>query len=272
MKRFVLPIAFLLVSILSAAQSVVTGVVVDKNGEPVPNARVEAVGTTNFCLTNLDGVFTLYSASEPKKLKVMYIGLQPKTVIASSDMTIHLARTNIWNAVPYKYRWFLLAQGAFPYKELGANFSNPSLGLMFGCVKHLGGYVKVVGNRPTSSRDYFYGIEQSIDIEDVWTTGRTETSFYSATCGMVFRLGCPVHLYVGLGWSYSDFAMELNDNGENKFMNVVFSPASSTSYSCGIADAGFIVMLNHFTLNAGVQITSGAYKYCIGNIGVGYRF
>ena len=52
----VLFVVFLLSSTLAFAQNKVTGTVTDKSGEPLAGVNVLEKGTTNGCITDLDGI------------------------------------------------------------------------------------------------------------------------------------------------------------------------------------------------------------------------
>lgn len=55
----VLFVVFLLSSTLAFAQNKVTGTVTDKSGEPLAGVNVLEKGTTNGCITDLDGKYSI---------------------------------------------------------------------------------------------------------------------------------------------------------------------------------------------------------------------
>ena len=67
----------------------VSGLVVDVNGEPVIGASVIEKGTTNGSITNLDGKFTL-TVKPGATLKISFVGYQTQEVKASRTMKIVL--------------------------------------------------------------------------------------------------------------------------------------------------------------------------------------
>lgn len=67
----------------------VKGVVKDKTGEPVIGANVVVKGTTNGCITDFDGNFSL-EASQGDILVVSFVGYQSQELPASTDMQIVL--------------------------------------------------------------------------------------------------------------------------------------------------------------------------------------
>ena len=71
------------------AQKVVTGTVVDTDGEPVIGANVLISGTRIGVQTDNDGKFTLKNVpSSAKKITVSYIGMEPKTVNIAGNVNI----------------------------------------------------------------------------------------------------------------------------------------------------------------------------------------
>lgn len=75
------------------AQSQVSGTVTDENGEPVVGASIRVAGTNTGTITDVDGKFSI-SAPLDSRLEVSYIGMQNKTVRASSKMSITLQADN----------------------------------------------------------------------------------------------------------------------------------------------------------------------------------
>ncbi|MDD6750107.1 MAG: carboxypeptidase-like regulatory domain-containing protein, partial [bacterium] len=65
----------------------VTGTVTDANGEPIIGANVVEEGTTNGCITDLDGKFSIQVAPNAK-LKVSYIGYVAKEVAVNNQRTL----------------------------------------------------------------------------------------------------------------------------------------------------------------------------------------
>ena len=114
MKKLVILAVLFLTGLAASAQSVVSGTVVDKDGNPIANARVEMVGSTESCMTGLDGTFRMETPLGAKKVKVLYVGMLSKKQRVRPDMTVTLHEENVWNRRPDKYRWFLSAQAATP--------------------------------------------------------------------------------------------------------------------------------------------------------------
>ena len=72
-----------------ARQSVIKGVVVDQNGEPVPGANVIIVGTTKGTITDFDGNFSI-SVEPGQKLKFSFLGFEDQELPAADGMKVVL--------------------------------------------------------------------------------------------------------------------------------------------------------------------------------------
>ena len=73
----------------------VSGVITDKNGEPLIGATVMVKGTNEGAITDLDGRFTV-NASQGQKIQVTYVGFNPETISvgSSDDMKIEMNETD----------------------------------------------------------------------------------------------------------------------------------------------------------------------------------
>lgn len=67
----------------------ITGLVVDAKGEPIIGASVVEKGTTNGCITNIDGKFSL-NVKSGSTLRVSYVGYQTLELKSSPSMKIVL--------------------------------------------------------------------------------------------------------------------------------------------------------------------------------------
>ncbi len=94
--RFVLLGMLLAVSTAWAEPVVLSGTVVDSDGEPIIGASVLEKGTTNGCSTDIDGNFTLKVSGE-KSIVVTYVGMKARVVKpdSSSKMRIVMESTDI---------------------------------------------------------------------------------------------------------------------------------------------------------------------------------
>ena len=88
-KRILLLSLFLVATTLVLrAQNVVTGTVVDRDGNPIPGAKVEIIGSTESTITELDGTFSIATESPAEKVRVLYGGMQTKVKKVKPDMVI----------------------------------------------------------------------------------------------------------------------------------------------------------------------------------------
>ena len=90
-KRLTMILASLFLFVgMALAQTRVTGVVTSsEDGLPVIGASVKVVGTNTGTATNADGEFTL-TVQPGTKLRITYLGMQPKTVEAKPGMKVVL--------------------------------------------------------------------------------------------------------------------------------------------------------------------------------------
>ncbi len=88
-KRFLLAMMLVITSVMSYAQTEITGTVVDETGEGVIGATIMEKGTSNGTVTDLDGNFRL-NVEPGKTLVVTYIGYDDIEVIAAPNLNISL--------------------------------------------------------------------------------------------------------------------------------------------------------------------------------------
>lgn len=89
-KRLTMLLASLfLLGGMAMAQSQVSGTVVDANGDPVVGAAVRIEGTKTGTVTDVDGKFSI-SAPANSRLTISYLGMQPTSVKAGSNLKIEL--------------------------------------------------------------------------------------------------------------------------------------------------------------------------------------
>lgn len=94
MMKTVLFMFFMLSSTLAFAQNRVTGVVVDKQGEPLIGVTVKEVGTQNAAVTDIDGRYTI-NVERGKSIQFSYIGYTPQTVrVNAGQVNIVLEEDN----------------------------------------------------------------------------------------------------------------------------------------------------------------------------------
>lgn len=261
MKKIFLFSVFLWAGVISlSAQNKVSGTVTDKKGNPIPGAKVEIKGGTESTITELDGTFTLDSKIPVRKVKVYYVGMQPKEQKVKPEMLIKMSESSWWREKPDKYRWLVGVQMAVPDND---EFK-PAFGLMLGRVKNIGWYVKGVYSKKQSTT-----ISMSM-VDSYWTTGESKSSYLSATGGIIARLWSPVHLYAGVGYFDREVAWQLADGNYAKY--------SPDTYSGVAADLGVMLTVKRFFINAGITWgfpLDGGYDSTqkgVGNFGIGMYF
>lgn len=252
-KIFICMVLLVTSSFLMNAQNVITGKVVDKDGIPVPGARVTVKGGTASTLSEFDGSYRLEADERVKHVLVDYVGYNSRAVMVTSPVCdVTLQKANIWNRVPDKVNVLVSLQSAFP-----ESFEQPSFGLMLGCVKHLGGYLKAMGG-------FMPG--ESASSEDTKMTLKSPLTAF--TGGFILRLGCALHLTAGGGFMKRD--VRLITSAPSGITTDVLEPYS---YSGGTAEVGLMMILGNFSLNAGTMVSlSSPDLYMIGNFGFGVSF
>ena len=78
-------VVFLLSSTLAFAQNKVTGTVTDKTGEPLIGVNVLEAGTTNGCITDVDGKYSL-NVEKGKTLVFSFIGYSRQEVKVTQNI------------------------------------------------------------------------------------------------------------------------------------------------------------------------------------------
>ena len=85
---------FMLSSTLAFAQNRVTGVVTDKQGEPLIGVTVKEVGTQNAAVTDIDGRYSL-NVERGKSIQFSYIGYVVQTLrVAGNQLNVVLDEDN----------------------------------------------------------------------------------------------------------------------------------------------------------------------------------
>lgn len=67
----------------------VKGVVTDQNGDPIIGANVLEKGTTNGCITNMEGNFSLNVPSN-SILTITYIGYHPQNIQVNGQQNLNI--------------------------------------------------------------------------------------------------------------------------------------------------------------------------------------
>ncbi|MCD8388173.1 MAG: carboxypeptidase-like regulatory domain-containing protein [Bacteroidales bacterium] len=237
-KLFLFATALLLGSSAAMAQQqrTVSGIVTDTKGVPIPGAKVELVGCNESVLTELDGTFLINTECPAKKVLVQYGGMQKKSASIKPDMKVKLHKSGWWSDKPERYRWFASAQVAFPYK----GFKQPAFGLMVGVVKDWGVY----------ARGFYKSVHSVSDNDTYWYTGDKAHEFASVSGGIIKRLWCPIHVYVGAGFLWNQ---DLYKGSDGEWHDCYYDEDFYYKYSNVLVEGGLMLTYKMLTVNAGVM-------------------
>lgn len=170
MKKFFLLMTFAVICVLSvSAQStkIVTGAVIDKNGNPLPNALVEATGGAESVTTDADGTFRIEVPIWLKSLTARYAGFKNTKIKLNQRDQVIFEMKPVSND-----KWFLNLTGSVGFGD----YTYGSIGLMGGYLGKWGGYVKVMA-----------------PFQDEFVP--------AATAGVIKHIYKPFYLYLGLGYA-----------------------------------------------------------------------
>ena len=242
-KVLLLSVALAFFSTSMTAQSVITGTVTDTQGVPMPGAKVQVKGTDEKVLTNMDGTFSIASEQSNPKLRVEYVGWKSVTVNGMDGMNIQMGTSKLT-----KYHWFAGVNVAIP--EFKLNTLSP--GVMFGCVKDYGWYVK----------GQFSGTVSVVDGTG-WYTGNEKRRYWSVSAGALARIYGPLFAYLGAGYEERNIYWEFQDGTYCK---------ADASYNGAMGDIGLMYRYKKFYIQGGVQLAINSNMYAKGNFGLGIYF
>lgn len=221
MKQIIVLILAAIAALGMSAQTVkvITGVVTDRNGNPLPNALVESTGGAENVTTEADGTFRIEVPATLKSLTAKYAGMRDKkiTIKGRSEMIFELEKEDA-------SCWFL--NGAF-----SANYGHAArqrIGAMGGYLGNWGGYAKLLVEVPGSS----YGLHPS------------------ATAGVIKQIAKPMYLYLGAGYAavYGRWDREPWEDTEDgaAFEGGAIFKFKSVNFSLGYAyNTSFGNFINH---------------------------
>ncbi len=196
----------------------VTGIVIGKKKEPIPGAKVEIVGQPYSTYTDFDGRFNIKCEPGAKKVQVSYPKMRDVKKKIAPDMTVQIGRS--WRQVPEKYQWFVGANIGVGVMTTDlderygwdATYISPNISLMAGRLKAVGWYLKyfLSPSVKPASTDYWNIYYPSPEDPEEFLAAEgydaSESRGYSTglILGGIVRLGCPLHLYLGGGFSYNN--------------------------------------------------------------------
>ena len=243
MKKIFLMLALVLASMAAMAQStrIIKGAVVDKNGNPLPGATVEATNGAESTTVDADGTFSLEVSRWLNTATARYAGMRKKTLkVQDGDMVFRLSPK-------FGMDWFLnVVAGVVNMDSYAFNTDVPnptySLGLMGGFLgKNWGGYTKLLWI-PNSSF-------------------ASEPAVPTVTIGATKRVLSFMHAYAGVGYGKM--------NGVDKEYNEYVSNNDAMAFDLGV----IFRVKNHISTNVGLSyVTDFDQKNFYFSAGVGYVF
>lgn len=262
-KSLLLSLALMLCGSIAFAQTSISGTVVDFHDNPMPGARVQVKGTNDFAIANMDGSFTISTNKRKPKLKAEYVGWNSDVERGVDGVKLELYKTNWWNERPDKFRWFAIANVAFP---VGGDqmWSSAAPGIMFGQVKYVGWYVKGQFNAFNSMiNEHYCG---------AWATGDSKVEYAAMSCGAIVRLASPIHLYFGGGY-FNQKVLDKRVCG-----NYSKHEGAYLNTEDALVDMGLMIRKGRYLIQGGFQEyvlsdhdNDGHDHYTL-NFGIGYIF
>ncbi len=159
------------ISVIAQTTKVVKGAVIDKNGNPLPGAVVEATGGAENTVVDADGTFSIEVPVWLKSLTAKYAGMKDKKKNINGNNLIFEMRPNSGN-------WFtsLVTSYACGGYEVGDGYWR--LGVMGGYMDNWGGYAKLM-------------FPLADDCEKI----------PSVSLGVIKRIYKVANFYLGAGWN-----------------------------------------------------------------------
>lgn len=244
MKKVFFMLALALASTAAMAQStrIIKGAVVDKNGNPLPGATVEATNGAESTTVDADGTFSLEVSRWLNTATARYAGMRKKTLeVQDGDMVFRLSPK-------LEMDWFLnVVSGVvtldrtFDEYDMLPN-TTYSLGLMGGFLgKNWGGYTKLL---------WF------LNSSDV-----SEPAVPTVTIGATKRVFSFMHAYAGVGYGKL--------NGVDKEYNRDVSNKDAMAFDLG----AIFRVKKHISANVGISwVTDFDQANYYFSAGVGYVF
>lgn len=244
MRKIFFMLALVLASTAAMAQStrIIKGAVVDKNGNPLPGATVEATNGAESTTVDADGTFSLEVSRWLNTATARYAGMRKKTLeVQDGDMVFRMSPK-------LEMDWFLnvvagvvTLDRTFDEYDMLPN-TTYSLGLMGGFLgKNWGGYTKLLW------------ILNSSDV--------SEPAVPTVTIGATKRVFSFMHAYAGVGYGKL--------NGVDKEYNRDVSNKDAMAFDLG----AIFRVKKHISANVGISwVTDFDQANYYFSAGVGYVF
>lgn len=248
MKKLFFVIAVAAMSLAASAQTTRTikGAVIDKNGNPLPGATVEAAGGSEVTTVDADGTFTMEVPIWLKKATARYAGMRNNTMkVQATDMIFTMKNGQ-------KKQLYLIANYGHSFRDYSSSNTG---GLMFGALNKWGWYVKANAGS-MSGTEYYHGYYS--DYED-----DVDGIEANVTAGVSKRIIKPLHAYVGFGFGNIHYEFS-NYSGHHIDSGFGFLP------EIGLIGHFFNHVVVNFSYSPNVTIDANLYHSI--QVGVGYAF
>lgn len=200
MKKLFLMFAVVTMSLTALAQTTRTikGAVIDKSGNPLPGATVEATGGSDITTVDADGTFSLEAPIWLKKVTARYAGLQSNTMkVKDGDIIFQMSNSK-------KKQWYIIANYSHIFCDdrlyYNEHFYGGNMGgLMWGFIGKWGWYMKLnAGVYLKSYRHYYYSYQDYRYSYDYYSYHKDDLAI-TFTTGVSKRITDFLHVYMGLG-------------------------------------------------------------------------
>lgn len=250
MKKTLFIALSMILSLTLSAQTTKTikGAVIDKNGNPLPGAQIEATGGAETTTVDADGTFSMEVPIWLKSVTASYPGMKNKKLkVSNDDMIFTMSNKDA-------RQWFIEGVGGITIKDRMNDA--PTFGLMGGFLGNWGGYARL-----------------SLVMESSDT--HSDAVLPTATMGAIKGLVKNFYLYFGGGYSTIGIG-----SGEYYFYYgnyYYYDDSGNYAHHCsaGTVDLGLIYKpINHLVVSLGYTIKSDFDGYWNHDImaGVGYAF
>lgn len=244
MKRIFFMLLFcstLCAGLMAQSTRVITGAVIDKNGNPLPGALVEATGGAESAVVDADGTFSIEVPIWLKSLTAKYTGFKDKKmIIDSSDLLFEMKKIHAF--IPKNESvWFTNLVVSYTVNgEIDLEGADAMrVGVMAGYLGKWGGYIKLMPSLDEECR----GIP-------------------AVTVGVTKRIIDQLHIYAGVGYApvrwgcddrYGDYCNDYSKHDEYYDDNSY----EIHRYNGYMFDFGFIIRPSErFNLNIGCSCST----------------
>ncbi len=265
----------------SATTKIITGAVIDKNGNPVPGATVKATGGAETVVVDADGTFSIEVPVWLKSLTASYPGLgetKMKTN-ALNQMVITLKSRN-------RTYGFVNVVGQIR-TQVGSTYHVPAqgeFGVMGGAYRSWGGYLKVVIRCVGRGIHYTHN-EKHPEGSYTYTHDEKFQALPTTTFGAIKRLSNRFAIFFGAGVGFNYGGDDYACDGYTYNSSYDSSTGQYTSYETkdhdphyeyaensvtGVAEIGGLFKIsNKLNVTAGVSyICPGEWIDNSGNLGI----